>query len=215
MKADSWVSSYSFQHLAQFLALLGVQSAFLECVNVRCWTQQACLQGDQVLSSLLPTATPGCFPSVSPKSPWRSGHSFSITYSRLWVQKQQCQPRKQGRLRFKSQIRHMSLWVSRASLQPHFFFQLEDNCFTVLSWFLQYNNRNQPQLYMSPSSWVSLPLPPMPVSVITEHQAELSVFCGSFPPAIWFTHGSVYMPMPCPQSVLPLLPLLSSQVRSL
>ena len=42
----------------------------------------------------------------------------------LWVQKKQWQPCKQGRLRFKSQIRHVSLLTSRAFLWPHFCFVL-------------------------------------------------------------------------------------------
>ena len=44
--------------------------------------------------------------------------------SRLWVQKKQCQPCKQGKLLFKSQIRHVFLWISRAILWPCFFFFL-------------------------------------------------------------------------------------------
>ena len=28
-----------------------------------------------------------------------------------------------------------------------FFFKLEDNCFTILCWFLPYNSMNQPQVY--------------------------------------------------------------------
>lgn len=31
-----------------------------------------------------------------------------------------------------------------------FIFQLEENCFTILCWFLPYNNTNRPQLYIYP-----------------------------------------------------------------
>ena len=48
-------------------------------------------------------------------------------------------------------------------------------------------------IHVSPPSWTSLPLPsPIPpISVITEHRAELPVLYSRFPLAIDFTHGSV------------------------
>ena len=80
----------------------------------------------------------------------------------------------------------------------------------------------------------SLPEPPStsptsPLSVITQHQAELLVLFNSFPLAICFAHGGVYihthththththkyMSMLLSQFILPLLPLLCTQGLSL
>jgi len=46
---------------------------------------------------------------------------------------------------------------------PSFFF-VEDNCFTILCWPLQYINMNQPQVY-------KCPLPPEPLSHLPPHSA--------------------------------------------
>ena len=75
-----------------------------------------------------------------------------------------------------------------------FVFKLEYNCFTMLCQFLLYNNVNQLYVYT-----YSLPLQPPshspipPIQVITEHRAELPVLYCSFPLAIYFTHGSVFI----------------------
>ena len=50
-----------------------------------------------------------------------------------------------------------------------FIFQFENNCFTILCWFLQYISMNQPQIHIC-----LLPQLP-PLQVATEHQAELPV----------------------------------------
>ena len=42
-------------------------------------------------------------------------------------------------------------------LKKFVYFELEENCFSVLYWFLPYNNSNQP-----PPSWASLPPPSHP-----------------------------------------------------
>ena len=44
----------------------------------------------------------------------------------------------------------------------------------------------------SPPTW-ACPPPMPPLQVVTEHQAELPVLCSSFPLAVCFTQGSVYM----------------------
>ena len=51
-------------------------------------------------------------------------------------------------------------------------------------------------IQISPPSWASIPSHPnLTLLVITEHWIELHVLYHSFPPAIDFTHGSVYMPV--------------------
>ena len=52
-------------------------------------------------------------------------------------------------------------------------------------------------IHRSPHSWTFLP----PLSVITERQAELPVRYTSFPLAMCFTPGSVYMSIPVSQFV--------------
>ena len=60
---------------------------------------------------------------------------------------------------------YSDLWKTesvRSYLATHLWtilFLLENNCFTLLCWFLQFINMNQPQVYMSAPSWTSLPLP--------------------------------------------------------
>ena len=97
------------------------------------------------------------------------------------------------------------------------YFQLKDNCFTVLHQFLLYNSVNQQYVYKYPLP--SQPPDPHPISVlqvITEPQAELPVLYGRFLLAICFTHGSVYI-CQCYSFNLshPLLPPLCPQVLSL
>ena len=51
-------------------------------------------------------------------------------------------------------------------------------------------------IHVSPPSWASLPLTPIPPSwVITEHWAKLPVLYSSFPQAVCFIQGSVYTSM--------------------
>ena len=67
----------------------------------------------------------------------------------------------------------------------------------MLCQFLLYNKVNQLYVYIYPhiSSLLSLPptLPIPALQVVTKHQADLPVLCSSFPLAIDFTFGSVYM----------------------
>ena len=75
----------------------------------------------------------------------------------------------------------------------------EYNCFTILHQFLLHNKVNQPYAYICPHipSLLSLPpiLPIPPFQVIAKHRADLPVLCCCFPPANYFTCGSVYMLM--------------------
>ena len=71
---------------------------------------------------------------------------------------------------------------------------MEENCFIMLCWFLLYNNANKPLLYiyllpLEPPS----PLPIPPLQVIKEHQTRLPVLYSNFSPAIYLTHGSLYV----------------------
>ena len=75
------------------------------------------------------------------------------------------------------------------------FFKLEDNCFTMLCWFLPYTIWISHIMYMSSPSWAFLPLPIPPLYVFTECQAGLPVLYSNFLPAIYLTHSSVYMSM--------------------
>ena len=76
---------------------------------------------------------------------------------------------------------------------------LEYNCFTILCQSLLHNKANQPYAYTCPHipSLVSLPpiLPIPPLQVTSKHRADLPVLCCCFPPANYFTFGSVYMSM--------------------
>ena len=110
--------------------------------------------------------------------------------------------------------------LGRLRWRVFFFFltsSLQYKCFTMLCQFLLYNKVNQLYVYIYPHipSLLSLPSTfPIPsLQVITEHPADLPVLCSSFPLAIHFTFGSVYMsmllshfipvpppiPSPCPQ----------------
>ena len=104
------------------------------------------------------------------------------------------------------------------SLKKLFISLLEYNCFTILHQFLLYNEVNQLYVYIYPhiSSLLSLPptLPIPPLQVVAKHRADFPVMCSSFPLAIYFTFGSVYMSVlfchfvpayhspqpPCPQA---------------
>ena len=57
------------------------------------------------------------------------------------------------------------------------------------------------------------PPPPPPLSVITERRAGLPALRSSFPLAVYFTHGGVYVK--ATQSLHPLPPLLRPQALSL
>ena len=113
-------------------------------------------------------------------------------------------------------------------IQVHmiFFFtsSLEYNYFTMLCQFLLYNKVNQLYVYIYPHIPFSLEPPshlPIPhLQVVTKHQVDLPVLCSSFPLAICFAFGSVYMSMllshfvpaypslpPCPQVRSLCLPL--------
>ena len=74
------------------------------------------------------------------------------------------------------------------------FILLEYNCFTMLYYFLLFNEVNQLYVYiypfpLGPPSQHPSPIPP--IWVIREHQAEPLVLYSSFTLAIYFTHGSV------------------------
>ena len=63
--------------------------------------------------------------------------------------------------------------------------------------FQLYNKVNQLYIYIYPhiSSLLRLPptLPIPSLQVVTKHRAALPVLCGCFPPAIYFTFGSIYI----------------------
>ena len=85
---------------------------------------------------------------------------------------------------------------------PFFFLTslLEYKYFTMVCQFLLYSKVNQLYIYIYPhiSSLLHLAyIPPIPsLQVVTKHQADLTVLCGCFPLAIYFTFGSIYMSMP-------------------
>ena len=78
------------------------------------------------------------------------------------------------------------------------FFKLVDNCFTMLCWSLQYNNVSQPLVYRY---FLPLELPsqtpahhhPTQSRLSQSTGAELLVLYSSFPLAIYFIHGRVYL----------------------
>ena len=61
------------------------------------------------------------------------------------------------------QRRHTLIPISSLSFSffPNYFYQLEDNYFTILQWFLPYIDMNQPWIYMCSPSRSPLP-PPSP-----------------------------------------------------
>ena len=97
------------------------------------------------------------------------------------------------------------------------FILLEYNCFTMLYYFLLFNEVNQLYVYiypfpLGPPSQHPSPIPP--IWVIREHQAEPLVLYSSFTLAIYFTHGSVCRSI-SPNSSHSLCPLLCPHVHSL
>ena len=81
----------------------------------------------------------------------------------------------------------------------------------MLCQFLLYSKVNQLYVYIYPHipSLLSL-LPTLsipPLQVVTKHRADLPVLCSSFPLAIHFTFGSVYMSMPPSHFIPDSLPL--------
>ena len=79
-----------------------------------------------------------------------------------------------------------------------FFFTslLKYNYFTLLCQFLLYKKVNQLYVYVYPHnpSLLRLPstLPIPPLQVVTKNQADLTVLCGCFPLAIYFTFGKCF-----------------------
>ena len=72
---------------------------------------------------------------------------------------------------------------------------MEDNCFTVLCWFLPYISMNQPKVYICP-----LPLEPsfhsiLPFRLSESTGFELPMSYSKFPLTIYFTYGIVYVSM--------------------
>ena len=88
---------------------------------------------------------------------------------------------------------------------------LQYNCFTILCQFLLHKEGNQPYAYTCPHIPSHLSLPPVlpipPLQVIAKHRADLTVLGCCFPPANYFTFGSIHMSMLlslCPSFALPL-----------
>ena len=72
-------------------------------------------------------------------------------------------------------------------------FYLEDNCFMMYQ-FLLYNNMNQLHVYTYSLSFEPSSCSPHPTPLgHHRHLVELPVLHSSFPLAIYFTHGSVYI----------------------
>ena len=63
-------------------------------------------------------------------------------------------------------------WDITSLLSDCFFFYLEDNCFTMLCWFLPFNNVSQPQVYTCP-----LPLEPPSHPSRLSQSTRLSSLC--------------------------------------
>ena len=83
---------------------------------------------------------------------------------------------------------------------------MEDNCFTILCWFLPYNNMSQPQVYicplhLEPPSY----LPPLPTLLGCQWAQDLSSLhhTANSPWLSNFTYGSVYVSMLLSQFVPP------------
>ena len=108
---------------------------------------------------------------------------------------------------------------SICNLQTFFFNRslLEYNCFIIACQFLLHNKANQPYAYTCPHipSLLSLhPTLPIPsLQVTTKHRADLPVLCCCFPPANYFTFGSVYMSMLL--SLCPSFTLLPHVIKSI
>ena len=81
---------------------------------------------------------------------------------------------------------------------------MEDNCFTMLCWFLPCNSESDITVH------ISLPSTPHPsplLEVVTEHRVELPVLCSSSPLALCFTYGGVDVSVLLSQVVPPSPPL--------
>ena len=81
---------------------------------------------------------------------------------------------------------------------------MEDNCFTVLCWFLSTTWTSHKYRYV-PFLW-NLPPNPHPIpphQVITEHLVEFPALHSSFPLAIYFTDGNVSFSVLLLQSLSP------------
>ena len=98
---------------------------------------------------------------------------------------------------------------------------MEDNCFTILHWFLPYNNMNWLKYTYAPSLSKLLPSPHpiQPLWVSREQLVELPVLYSNFPLAICFTYGNVYVlmllsqfipPYPSPAVLTSLFPMSAS-----
>ena len=110
--------------------------------------------------------------------------------------------------------KHLKLFMSTKLGAAFLFFQLEDNCFTILHWFLPYINRNQPSVYICP-------LPLEPPSHLPQHciprlslstGSELPASCNKLPLAIYVIYGKVHVSVLLFQCVLPSRPPLCPQV---
>ena len=93
---------------------------------------------------------------------------------------------------------------------------LEDNCFTILCWFLPYINMNQPQYTYAPSL---LSLPPVshptpPLQVVREHWGELPVSHSKFTLVICPAHGSQQRAVSAALSIRPTLHFLHCAPKS-
>ena len=97
------------------------------------------------------------------------------------------------------------------------YFELEDNCFSVLSWILAYSNMKQPQVNMCP-------LLLEPPSHLSPHPTALG--CHRAPDwarciiqhvlaGYLFTYGNVYVSVLCSQFIPPSLSPLCPQLSSL
>ena len=87
--------------------------------------------------------------------------------------------------------KHSKLFVSTKLGAAFLFFQLEDNCFTILHWFLPYINRNQPSVYICPLPLESPShLPPHSIPRLSlSTKSELPTLYNKFPLEIYVIYG--------------------------
>ena len=92
-------------------------------------------------------------------------------------------------------------------VQPCFvFLNWRIKTFTMLYWFLPYNNMNHPQVTTCPLLFEPSSHPPHlipPFQVITEHGVELPPLYSKLPLGVYFTYGNVYVSMLFSQFILP------------
>ena len=83
---------------------------------------------------------------------------------------------------------------------------LEDNYFTILWWFLLYNNMNWPQVYMFPPCWAPLspPSPPYPSGLSQSTGFGCPASCIKIALVIYFTNGNIHISMSFSQIILKL-----------